>query len=63
MIAPERPKMFDKSRTFLGAVEGASRTTKVCKNGCMIGFEVSDVAASPAATPRIFLKFIALDAF
>ena len=50
MIDPERPKMFDKSRPFFGASEGASRTTEVCKNGFMVGFEVSNVAASPAAT-------------
>ena len=52
MIAPERPKMFDKSRPLLGEQLGASRTTEVCKNGCMIGFEVSNVAARVAVTPN-----------
>ena len=50
MIDPERPKMFDKSRPFFGAFEGASRATEIFKNGRMVGFEVSDVAASPAVT-------------
>ena len=38
MIATERPKMFDKSRTFLGEFMGASSTTEVCKNVCLVGF-------------------------
>ena len=50
MIVPERPMMFYKSRPFLGEQLGASRTTEVCENGFMIGFEWYNVAATQAAT-------------
>ena len=51
MIDPQHPMTFDKSRPFFWAPEGASRTTEDCKSGCMIGFEVPDVAARLAAKP------------
>jgi hypothetical protein len=50
MIDPACPKMFDKSRPFLGDFLGASRTTEVCENGFMIGFEVPSVTACQAVT-------------
>ena len=56
MIAPECPKMFDKSRTFLGEQLGASRTTEIYENACTTGIERHNVAASSAATHKPLLS-------